>query len=234
MLPRMGVQGWQLTISTGTYHTPSVCSSCLGPRQTQVEAVVSEKDGNVRRTLKMAFPYCNACASRAKREKLRAGLVLGGAAVLALVLTLAAGATMAGDLLDPIVAFAGAVLVSAAISTGIAIATRPALPPPPATARGEAVILRDTSGVVLCTNQRFAELLGQANSATPMPGKTIMSTETWAPLSALLIGTLVVLLWLRYAPYTVQSPSPPPPPRAAAAAPPRPAAAPAPRPPTRR
>jgi hypothetical protein len=227
----MGVPGWQLTISTSTYHTPSVCSSCLGPRETQVEAVVSEKRGNMRHTLRMAFPYCNACADRAKREQRRAGLVIGGGAALGLVLAIVAGAGMAGDIIDePIVAFVVAVLLACAMAAGIAFATRPALPPAPATARGEAVILRSTDGVLLCTNQRFAELLGNANSATPAPGSTIMSTETWAPLAALLVGALVVLLWIKYAPYTLRRSSPPPPRVTAPAPAPRPAPAPAPRP----
>jgi hypothetical protein len=224
----MGIQGWQLSLSTSTYHTPNVCSSCLGPRETQVEAVVSEKNGNVRTTLKMAFPYCNPCAARAKREKLRAGLVIGGGAVLGLVFALGAGAFLAGGVIEPVLAFALAVLVAAGLSAGFAFATRPGLPPAPATARGEAVILKDTSGVVLCTNERFAELLGNANSATHKPGSTIMSTEAWAPLAALLVGVLVVCLWYKYAPYSLRSPSPPPSPaRATAPAAPRPAAAPA-------
>jgi hypothetical protein len=220
----MGVQGWQLSISTGTYHTPNVCSSCLGPREMQVKAFVSEKHGNMRHSLTMAFPYCNACGARAAREKLRAGLVIGGSAALGLFLALAAGATLVGNVLDPWVAFGGALVVAAALAAGVAFITRPALPPAPATARGEAVILRDTSGAVLCTNQRFAELLAQANGATPKPASTVMTTEAWAPLAALVVGLLAVLLWIKYAPYTLRSPSPPPPPRVTTPAAPRPAA----------
>lgn len=207
----MGVQGWQLTISTGTYRTPSFCSSCLGPRETQLEATVSEKSGNIRTTLKMAFPYCHACAARARRESRRAGFVIGGGVVFGLLFVFAAGAFMAGDLLDPILSFVIGILLAMGIATGIAFATRPGPPPAPATATGEAVILRDTGGTVLCTNQRFAEMLGEANSATPKPGSTFMTTEMWAPLAALFVGVFVTLLWAKYAPRTFDSsPSPPP------------------------
>jgi hypothetical protein len=193
----MGIQGWQLSISTGSYRTPNMCSSCLGPRETQVEAVVSEKSGNIRTTLRMAFPYCNTCGARATREKWRNGIVLGVSALLGAVLALGAGLGLAGSGLDPIIAFSAGVVAAMVLATGLAFVTRPAAPPAPATARGEAVILRDTSGIVLCTNQRFAELLGEANGAKPAPGRTIMSTETWAPLAALLIGVLAVLLLAR-------------------------------------
>ena len=219
----MGVQGWQLTISTGTYHTPNVCSSCLAPRETQLEAMASEKQGNVRRTLKMAFPYCNACAQRAGREKRREIIVIIVGAAVGLVLSATAAAGGAGDVLDPIVACVVAVLLSAGIAAAIAFATRPPMPPSPATARGEAVILRDTSGVVLCTNQRFAELLGQANSATPAPGRTIMSAETWAPAAAVLVGLLAVCIWAKYIPHAFESRPSPPPARVSAPAAPRPA-----------
>jgi hypothetical protein len=213
----MGIQGWQLSISTGSYRTPNMCSSCLGPRETQVEAVVSEKSGNIRTTLRMAFPYCNACGARAIRDKRRNAVVVGVSALLGAVLALGAGVGLGGSGLDPIVAFSAGVVAAMVLATGLAFATRPAVPSPPATARGEAVILRDTSGVVLCTNQRFAELLGEANGAKPTQGRTIMSTETWAPLAAFLIGVLAVLLWARVDPYAFRSR--PAPPRAATPAP---------------
>jgi len=196
----MGVQGWQVSLSTSTYHTPSVCSSCLGPRETQVEAVVSEKNGNIRHTLKMAFPYCNACAARAKRDKLRTAIVLGVAALLGAGASLGALVALDRALPSPFVAAAIGLVAGAALATGLAFATRPGAPPPPATARGQAVILRDVSGIVLCTNQRFAELLGQANNATPTPGSTRMTTEAWAPITAGLVGVLALLMWARVAP----------------------------------
>jgi hypothetical protein len=204
----MGIQGWQLSISTGSYRTPNVCSSCLGPRETQVEAVVSEKSGNIRTTLRMAFPYCNACGARAARDKWRNGIVLGVSALLGAVLALGAGVGLAGSGLDPIIAFSAGVVAAMVLATGLAFVTRPSVPPAPATARGEAVILRDTSGVVLCTNQRFAELLAEANGATAKPGRTLMSTEIWAPLAAFLVGVLAVLLWGRVDPNAFRSSSP--------------------------
>jgi hypothetical protein len=208
MLPReatMGVQGWQLSISTGSYRTPNMCSSCLGPRETQVEAVVSEKNGNIRTTLRMEFPYCNACGARATRDKRRNAVVLVVSALLGAILSLGMGVALGGGVVDPVVAFSAGVLAAMLLAAGLAFATRPSVPPPPATARGEAVILKDTSGIVLCTNQRFAELLGEANGATPAPGRTVMSTEIWAPLAAFLVGVLAVLLWARVDPYAFRS-----------------------------
>ena len=216
----MGIQGWQVRLSTGTYQTPNTCSSCLGPRETEVVAEVSEKSGNIRTTLRMGFPYCNACAGRAKREKTRTAVVLVAACVVGLLLSIlaCAGVGLVDGDVEPVIAIAIAVLFAAGLSAGLAMATRPALPQTPATARGEAVILRDTSGTVLCTNQRFAEMLAHANGATPSPGSTIMTTETWAPLSALLASIFVVACWARYGP-PMRSHAPPPPRPAAVSSP---------------
>src|SRR5439155_1234274 len=80
-------------------------------------------------------------------------------------------------------------------------------PPSPATARGQAVILRSTDGAVLCTNQRFAELLAEANSASVKRSTMWFTTEAWAPLAAMLVGALVLVFWWRYAPPLPSSPA---------------------------
>jgi hypothetical protein len=206
----VGIQGWQIALSSSTYRTPNTCSSCLGPREVEVEAEVSEKHGNIRTTLKMSFPYCTPCAGRAKREKTRTALVLVGAAVLGVLFCLGACFVASDGVLEAVLGFGFAILVAAGHSAALSFATRPAIPPAPATARGEAVILRDTSGTVLCTNQRFAEMLAQANGATPRPGSITMTTEAWAPITALLLSVLVVACWGRYGPPMRSSPPPRP------------------------
>lgn len=194
----MGIEGWQLTLSTSTYQTPPMCASCLGPRETEVKAVVSEKAGNIRTTLTMGFPYCTPCSKRAEREKTWTALVMVAAVVLGGALAL--GAWVEDRAIHPAIGFPAAILVAAGLSAGIAFATRPGRPPPPATARGQAVILRSTDGAVLCTNQRFAELIAEANGASVTRSTLWFTTEAWAPLAAILIGTLVLVFWWRYAP----------------------------------
>jgi hypothetical protein len=78
-----------------------------------------------------------------------------------------------------------------------ALATRQSVPAPPATARGEAVILRDTNGTVLCTNPQFARLLAEANGRAPRPGVQRLTAEVWAALGALMFGVLVLSFWLK-------------------------------------
>jgi hypothetical protein len=229
----LGIEGWQLNLSTGTYQTPSVCSSCLGPREVEVKAVVSEKAGNIRTTLTMGFPYCTPCSKRAEAEKRWTGLVMIAACVLGGALAM--GAWVEDRALYPGIGFPAAILIAAGLSAALAFATRPGAPPPPATARGQAVILRSTDGAVLCTNQVFAERLAQANNASLTPATMWFTTEAWAPLGAMLIGTLVLLMWWKYAPPLPASPSSPP----AAASPaarrpaPPPARTPTPKPPGR-
>jgi hypothetical protein len=204
-------------LSTGSYRTPSFCSSCLGPRETEVKATVTEKHGNVRTTLTMGFPYCNACAKRAASEKTREILVHTGAAAFGLAL--AGGAWMAVDAVMPEIGFTLAAFFAVGIAVALAFVTRPSPPPPPATARGQAVILRDTSGLVLCTNQEFANRLAQANSTTARPGSQWFTLELAAPLTALVCGLLLFLMWARYAPPPRASYTPPPPPLPAAQSP---------------
>jgi hypothetical protein len=79
----------------------------------------------------------------------------------------------------------------------LALVTRQSRPAPPATARGEAVILRDTTGAVLCTNPEFAQLLARANGGTSRPGTQRMTVEVWAPLLALALGVGVLATWVK-------------------------------------
>jgi hypothetical protein len=191
----MSIQGFIVDLSSHSYETPSCCASCLGPRQTQVEARVSEKTGNIRTTLTMAFPYCDACAKRARWEKVRQVIVGVLAALAAVALALAAWRVDVG--VGASIRFALALPLGMASAAILALATRQSLPAPPATARGEAVILRDTHGAVLCTNPQFAQILAQANGVTVKPGAQRMTVEVWAPLTALLLGGLVVISWIK-------------------------------------
>src|SRR5690242_19899695 len=59
---RMSIHGYLVGLSVHSYVAPNCCASCMGARETQVEANISEKSGNVRTTVKMEFPYCNVCA----------------------------------------------------------------------------------------------------------------------------------------------------------------------------
>jgi hypothetical protein len=191
----MSIQGHAVDLSSHSYSTPSVCASCMGPRTTEVEARVSTKSGNTRTTLTMTFPYCDPCAKRARGEKLRHVLIgvlvaiFGGlAGLLAWEVDIGVGASIRFALELPLAA-----LLAWLVSLGL----RPSMPAAPATARGEAVILRDTSGEVLCTNPQFAELLAQANGVTARPATHWLTVELWAPLLALLIGVLVLLSWVK-------------------------------------
>lgn len=191
----MSIQGWIVDLSSHSYRTPGQCASCMGPRETEVKATVSEKSGNIRTTLTMGFPYCNACAKRAGWEKVRQIIV--GLLAAGLGAGLAVGAWALDVGLNPGVRFAAALPVAAGLGLGAALLTRQSKPAPPATARGEAVILRNTSGTVLCTNEQFANLLAQANGRQAKPGSMWMTPEAWAPLTALLCGVLVLLMWVR-------------------------------------
>lgn len=191
----MSIQGFLINLSSHSYETPGCCASCMRPQEMQVEARVSEKSGNIRTTLTMAFPYCNACAKRARWEKVRQIIVGVMAALVGVALAIAAWGVDVG--VGASIRFALALPLAAAIAAVLALATRQSLPAPPATARGEAVILRDTSGTVLCTNPQFAQLLAQANGGTPRPGAQRMTVEVWAPLTALLCGVLVLLSWIK-------------------------------------
>lgn len=217
----MATRGFSMHISTGSYRTPGCCASCCGPRETELEARATEKHGNIRTTLTMRFPYCNACSARARKEKVRAVIVLLAAAAFGAAF--AAGAWFGEDYVDGAIGFSVALPIAALVAFLLALVTRPGLPPPPATARGEAVILRDTSGTILCTNQQFAELMARANNTSMRPDSQWMTTEAWAPLTALLLGAFVLIFWLKTPSHptysapatrapTTRAPTPPPPP----------------------
>ena len=191
----MSIHGYVVGLSSSSYEAPRCCSSCMGPRETQVVARVSEKSGNIRTTLKMEFLYCNACAKRAHWQNVRKVLIGCLAAVLGV--GLAVGAWVLDVGVDTAILFAVALPASAGLAVGLALITRGSVPPAPATARGEAVILQDTSGTVLCTNLRFAQLLAEANGTKVKPGAQHMTVEVLAPLMALLCGVLVLLAWAK-------------------------------------
>jgi hypothetical protein len=191
----MSIQGFIVDLSSDAYETPNCCASCMGPRQTVVTARVSEKTGNVRTTLTLAFPYCEACAKRARREKIRQVIVGIAAAAVGAALALAAWFVDAGA--GASVRFAVAVPLATLLAAVLALATRQSLPAPPATARGEAIILRNASGTALCTNPQFAQILAEVNGRTPRPGVQRMTLEVWAPLAAALFGVLVLLSWIQ-------------------------------------
>jgi hypothetical protein len=215
----MSIQGYVVDLSSHSYETPNCCASCMGPRQTEVEARVSEKSGNIRTTLTMAFPYCDACAKRARWEKVRQVIVGVVAALLAVALALAAWGIDVG--VGALIRFALALPLAMVLAALLALLTRQSVPAPPATARGEAVILRDTNGAVLCTNPQFAQLLAQANGATPRPGAQRMTVEVWAPLMALAVGVGVLATWIKIgAPEGTAVASTSPPATARAASPP--------------
>lgn len=190
----MSIQGYIVPLSCHAYRTPDRCASCMGPSETQVEARTSEKRGNRNIGVTMAFPYCNGCAKRAKREKARLYLVLGLGALLGAGLALGAWGVDVG--LGASARFAVALPLATALAALLALATRQSIPAPPATARGEAVILRDMSGTVLCTNLEFARLLARTNrTGEPVIGRQRMTIELWAPLVALAIGVCVLITW---------------------------------------
>jgi len=226
----MSVQGWIVRLSTGSYRTPNVCGSCLGPRTQERTVTATEKSGNIRTTLRMSFPYCDPCYKRATMAAIMAGVVGVGAAFLGAAASAVAWFAAADDILDPVIGFIALPLLAAGIAFALAMITRPALPPQPATARGDAVILRDTSGTVLCTNQRFADMLAQANSTGVAPGSMWFTSEKWTPLIAVLCSFFVFAMWLKAAPKHSY-----PPPRPTVNAPaPRPMTPPAPTTPKKR
>jgi hypothetical protein len=153
----------------------------------------SERLGRTTRILTMTFPYCDPCAKRANREKVRAVVV--GILACAAALALALAAWRLHVAIGAPIRFAVALPLGMAVAALLALVTRPSLPPPPATARGGAVIVKGTDGTVLCTNPRFAELLAQANGVAATPGKH----RDWlgAPLLALACGLLVLSVWIK-------------------------------------
>jgi len=210
----MILKGWTVDLgSCSTYAAPRCCASCLGPQEVEVKAQTSQKSGNIRTTLTMSFPYCQICAKRAVLEKLRRAVILVIAGLLG------AGLPAGAWFLDvPVPAWArivAAIALTAPIALLLALATRPSKPNAPATARGEAVALLNTHGSVLCTNPQFAWLLAQANGRQPREGTLWFTTEVLSPLTAGVMGVLLLVCWAKYGDAIPPSS---PPPRAPAAA----------------
>ncbi len=217
----MSVKGWLVHIPAGSYSTPSRCASCLGPKQTEISVEATSKSGNIRTTLTMSFPYCTACAQRAARERIRGVVVFLGAMAIGAAFALAFA--FANVFVGLYVRTAIAALFAIPVGIGVALATRPPMPPLPATARGDAIFLRDTSGTVLCTNEQFAQSLAQANNTSATPGSKTMSTESWSAFAVIVGGGLAIAGFAYWAPgsmfepqrepyaTTSRSPSPPPP-----------------------
>jgi hypothetical protein len=198
----VSVKGWIVHLPSPSYSTPSRCASCLGPKETEISVQATSKSGNIRTTLTMSFPYCAACARRAAKERVR-GLVvflgamaIGGACALAFAL-----ANVFVEL--PIREIIAAIFAIPA-GIGLALVTRPPMPAAPATARGEAIFLRSTSGDVLCTNEAFAQSLAQANRTGARPGSKLMTTESWAPFAVILGGGLAIAAFAAWAPRSMQ------------------------------
>lgn len=91
--------------------------------------------------------------------------------------------------------FALALPAAAGVAALLALATRRSRPTPPATARGQAVILRYADCTVLCTNERFANQLAQMNGSTARPGSRFFTTEVRSSIMALCGGFLVFCVW---------------------------------------
>jgi len=202
----MITKGTIVDLSSLSYETPNCCASCLGPRQTDVKAWTMERFGNVSRIRTMTFPYCDPCAKRARREKIRALVVelLAAAAGIGLAFV----AWHAHVAIAAPLRFTVALLLAMAIGALLAWVTRPSVPAAPATARGEAVILKGTGGAVLCTNPRYAELLAKANLRTTKPGTHRLTPELVSPVLALLAGVFVLCLWFKASLATSTHPSP--------------------------
>ena len=226
----MSVKGWLVHLPSPSYSTPSRCASCLGPKQTEISVQATHKSGNTRTTLTMSFPYCTPCAQRAAKERIRGVVVFLGAMVIGAAFALAfAFANVFVGLY--IRTFIAALL---AIPAGIALAvlTRPPIPPAPATARGDAIYLRNTNGTVLCTNQEYAQSLAQANGRTATPSSKMMTTESWSPFAVILGGGLAIAAFASWAPGTMFEPAREPYPSSGYEAPPSPPSPPSLRSPT--
>jgi hypothetical protein len=201
----VSIQGWLVQLPLHGYSTPPRCASCCGPKETEVFVQTTEKQERSRVTLTMGFPYCLSCAKRLAHERLRGALVIAGSLVIGVALALAFA--FANVLVGLAIRAAIAAVLGVAAALALALATRPPLPPPPASARGDAVILRGTSGLVLCTNQEFAQSLAQANRTVATPGSKWMTSATWAVFAVLLGGGAAIAAFTRLAPASSFDPS---------------------------
>ncbi|MEP7126151.1 MAG: hypothetical protein ABJE95_34780 [Byssovorax sp.] len=203
----MSVKGWLVHLPSPSYSTPARCASCLGPKETEIAVQATSKSGNIRTTLTMRFPYCTACAQRAGKEKIRGVGVFFGAMLIGAAFALAFA--FANVFVGLYVRTAIAAIL--AIPAGFALArlTRPPMPPLPATSRGEAIFLRNTSGTVLCTNEQFANALAQANGRGATPGSKWMDTEGWSVFAVILGGGLAIAGFAAWAPGSMFEPDRP-------------------------
>ena len=200
----MSVKGWLVHLPSPSYSTPSRCASCLGPKETEIIVQATQKSGNIRTTLRMSFPYCTPCAQRAGKEKIRGFLVFLGAMGIGAAFALAFAFANVFVGLYIRTAIASALAIPAGVA--LALLTRPAMPPLPATARGEAIFLRNTSGTVLCTNQEYAQSLAQANGRTATPGSKMMTTESWSAFAVIVGGGLAIAAFASWAPGSMFDP----------------------------
>ena len=194
----MSIKGWLVQLPLHGYSTPPRCASCCGPKETEVFVQTTEKRERSRITITMGFPYCLSCAKRLAHERLVGSLVIGVALALAFA--------FANVLVGLAIRTAIAAVIGAAAAHALALATRPPMPPPPASARGDAVFLRDTSGLVLCTNQEFAQSLAQANRTAAKPGSKWMTTATWAVFAVLCGGGAAIAGFTHWAPASMFDP----------------------------
>jgi len=200
----VSIQGWLVQLPVPRYSTPSICASCCAPRETEVSIQTSEKRGNIRTTLTLTFPYCAVCAKRLTMNRTRSMLVFLGGMGIGVVFALAfAFANVFFDLTTRTI-IAAVFAMPAAL--GVALLLRLPPPPEPATARGDAVFLRGVGGLVLCTNERFAYALSQANGTISKPGSKLMTTESWAPFAAILGGGLAIAGFAYWAPGSMHNP----------------------------
>lgn len=193
----MSIQGWLVQISTlryGGFKLPSCCSNCGGPHERDVKTKKGEKNGTIFTTLTLRFPYCLPCAKRVTLDKIRRTLVLTFAVILGIALPI--GAWACDVLFETGARLIIAVPIAVAIMAPLAFVTRLPAPKPPKTARGEAVILQDTSGTVLCTSQRFAQLICDANGIQMKPGRQRFTTELKAIGLTTVFSLWVFIFWV--------------------------------------
>jgi hypothetical protein len=200
----VSVKGWIVHLPSPGYSAPSRCASCLGPKETELRSQATSKSGNIRTTLTMSFPYCTPCAQRAAKERMRGVLVFLGAMVIGAAFALAFA--FANVFVGLYIRTAIAAVFGIGAGFAFAIATRPAMPPAPATARGEAIFLRNTSGTVLCTNEQFAQSLAQANGRGATPGAKMMTTESWSVFAVILGGGMAIAAFASWAPGSMFEP----------------------------
>ena len=200
----MSVKGWLVHLPSPSYSTPSRCASCLGPKQTELSVQATQKSGNIRTTLTMSFPYCTPCAQRAAKERMRGVAVFLGAMLIGAMFALAFA--FANVFVGVYIRTTIAAILAIPAGVALAFLTRPAMPPSPATARGEAIFLRNTDGTVLCTNQEFAQSLAQANGKTATPGSKMMTTESWSAFAVIVGGGLAIAGFASWAPGSMFEP----------------------------